>query len=749
MQIEVDEGCGELQTTQRSAFEAPSVRSDQLMVILLNFLHSSASSAVFDIIEKLFAQVGGDSTCALVTHQPLQHASTILAQAYVACQPASVISAQVKVLQNLLGNRAMYMKTLQTINSRLAVTPAAKSKLESQGGNLFQSEGLLGMKIISDDIIDDDIEDKWVSTWVKLDRKSKTISVYENGPGSMASLQLLGVGATLVVPSLTVGNQQLEFVLDGCKSNLSSSSLKVALKCEKCFDYWRWVGAFSTIVETFQCDTSNRLQFVSLSLNHPDVIPLALTGAISRSMQDNTSYPLYLQNFDKLLLKVVECLVERKMTGDTIRTVRALGHQIKTAKFTVLNGRLIVSAKGSCDQFIEGSVIVSVNGISAMSMSASTVLKFIADLPRQMLVDVVLWRFPRAQFRCSFMELQPVEGIEIQRVSHDNDSIPSAPLQTPSKRAANKLDGASTNLSQILIKKRQSILSIESVNSTLNESTKKESIREVPDGNLPQDTAVKMLTSCEFLSNGFNSDQWMEGNILIASGNLVVMKYTKNTPSNVALYRFQLGNMRIRLLYPRDATGSSSLNLEVADSSLSIVLRCTTSKIFFDLLESLVFALKLFGVIPCNLSEVYDRSMQRRRFRINRRRATSSVGSGKTYLRNSLLVKTLPAISQNSKSIASKTFTIGLRPSSTDASDNSAGVLQAAEDLEATLSRLRLPLHFPSAVTVENCIKEIFRSNKDNHKVLLDYLNLQVYVSVIIVTCYLVYPFSHNLSLFM
>ena len=54
---------------------------------------------------------------------------------------------------------------------------------------------------------------------------------------------------------------------------------------------------------------------------------------------------------------------------------------------------------------MEGSVLISVNGMSAVTMSGPLVMKFIDELPRQEEVEVVLWKFPRADFKVNVLAL--------------------------------------------------------------------------------------------------------------------------------------------------------------------------------------------------------------------------------------------------------------------------------------------------------------------------------------------------------
>jgi hypothetical protein len=159
--------------------------------------------------------------------------------------------------------------------------------------------------------------------------------------------------------------------------------MSMAIKLPSAVELFRWVLTLSGLVETVTYCSSGVVQSATQPIDYLQDSPQ--TGAtasttIPGAIGFNPTQPFLAET----CLGVLESLAERKMCSSYLRHVQLNGAQIKTARFLQINQRIVLLIKGNCTALTEGSVLLSVNGLSTVTTPASTILKFIADFPRQM-----------------------------------------------------------------------------------------------------------------------------------------------------------------------------------------------------------------------------------------------------------------------------------------------------------------------------------------------------------------------------
>lgn len=118
-------------------------------------------------------------------------------------------------------------------------------------------------------------------------------------------------------------------------------------------------------------------------------VPVGMRSHLSSKVDDgsfgqaleSTSSRLWNPQLLVIAMAALNALAERHLPRSSIRSVRMTGALFKSATFRMLNRRVVLEHKGVTN-LVEGSVLISVNGLSTVSMPGDRIIKFVADLPR-------------------------------------------------------------------------------------------------------------------------------------------------------------------------------------------------------------------------------------------------------------------------------------------------------------------------------------------------------------------------------
>lgn len=613
----------------------------------------------------------------------------------------------------------------------------------------------------------------WMSCWVRVDRAAKVIVFYDQGPGSAPSLSVNCEAATLHIPDLTDAELGCECNLYHCDvlNSPVKAKMSLAIKLPNAEELFKWSVTFASLLENVTYCSGGVVNAATQAIDYlqdAHLLPLPPPA----STLPATDFPGVKPFIAEICLGVLEGLAERRMCSSYLRNVRLNGAQIKSARFLQMNQRIVLLMKGTCNALTEGSVLLSVNGLSTVSTPASTILKFIADFPRQMLGELTLWKFPRMEFRVDVVMLAAASasgetpkktsgGIRVTEKLFESLSMDDAKLTPKSK------------LNKVLIQKRNSILKINngqdmsfegiaypnilaSVQSDLlsGEHAAELSlpggpVADLASGDYNASGAISVLPSmslAEFTSKTSASEvQWQSTRFMVASGN-ITMLVSGDCGADVLLCRLQLSSCQLKLVYPAYGSSVDHLCIHLRDARTQVVVRCPSVAVFIDLAECLLIALKMMGSYAADLAHLYDQS-------VNWKTTEGRVAAvGAKPARQSLLMQSVLESSAESASNANRSALVTsllspirapstphnpLRFSADDDSETVAdanaapdtSILQAAEELEQTLSSLHLPLHFPTHAVVEKELVELFKLNNANHRLLAEFLTLQFEVT--------------------
>jgi hypothetical protein len=591
----------------------------------------------------------------------------------------------------------------------------------------------------------------WMSCYVRVDCVGKTITFYDQGPGSSPSLVVSCEGANLHVPDVTDPALGYECNIYHCtvRNTVIQAKMSIAIKLPNAAELLKWSITLSKLLENVTYCTGGMVNSATQPIDYlqdssfaPGPVP-AVAGV---------DFPGAQPYITDICMGVLESLAERKMCSSYIRHVQLNGAQIKSARFLQMNQRIVLLMKGTCNSLTEGSVLLSVNGLSTVSTPASTILKFIADFPRQMMGEITMWKFPRMEFNVNVVKLtasasdhEPTTKVEPVRSTEEAAVVEEArPLDSKGK------------LNKVIIQKRNSILKISSGLEMSFEGIEHPSIianlqNELKALDVSGAAAapaaegaenVAGFTLADFTRTPVAEVSWQSCRLMVASGNVSILVTEETTGAEVSLGRLQLSSCHMKLVYPTQGTSIHHLAVHLWDAKVNVVVQCASLPMFVDLLECLLIAMKMMGSHAADLAHLYDQSVHwgnaaDRRQKAATTEAPSLAPSGVEYRSQSLLMQAVLESAEESREAAAPStpmrtsvpaFRLGETPAGTSGPADAppdANILQAAEALEEALSSLHLPPNFPTHVTLEKEMVELFKLNNANHRLLAEFLTLQ------------------------
>jgi hypothetical protein len=600
----------------------------------------------------------------------------------------------------------------------------------------------------------------WMSCYVRLDRTAKTITFYDQGPGSAPSLAVSCDGAVLHVPDLTDSAFGYECNLYHCtvRNSPVHAKMSVAIKLPNATELYKWAISLSGLLET--------VTYCAGGVVHPATLPIDLLQDSQfpsppvRAV-DSSRFPATQANLAETCLGVLETLAERKLCASYLRHVEVNGAQLKTARFLQINQRIVLLIKGACSALTEGSILLSANGVNALTTPPSTVLKFIADFPRQMKGELTVLKFPRMEFHVQMVKLTPPASDNEGDAKKSDPTLLKASALTEEGSALDEtrpLDSKG-KLNKVIIQKRNSILKISSgmdmsyegiahpgIIADLQKELKALDVNATPAATTAAPEAQQGFTLVDFVRAPLTEIRWQKVRLMVASGNISILG-TDEAGVEVPVCRLQLSSCQLKLVCPDQAAALNHVCVHLRDQRTHVVVRCATLAMFVDLVECLLIATKMMGAYAADLTHLYDQAVQWGNAATTAQGALGSSGGGdkaQSLLMQTVLASaeetkereidrfsdtpTTPAKSTGAEGLTLRTPRTGVPSTPKPTTTNEVSdvhILQAAEQLEAALSSLRLPANFPTHMMVEKELVELFKLNNANHRLLAEFLTLQ------------------------
>ena len=536
---------------------------------------------------------------------------------------------------------------------------------------------------------------EWMLCWVHLDQASTTLTLYDNGPDSQPAFAADCSAATLLIPDMSAPSQRFELYLVHCGVTAQQElaytqqevSISIAISFQHVADMWRWVLALLASAGLHQLAYNRGGELVHVPAMHVRdilqsandekeslaLLPPVLTEAPSWSTQLTESglaagrgpdsgsgaFLLSKRHALQMCFGVVDALAERRVCSTFLQQVSVSGAALKTCRFSLVNSRVVLMMKGACAGVTEGSVVLSVSGVSALSVSGNTVLKFIADLPRAMTADLTLMRFPHVEFSAHILEVAmpvsantrsfPAGGGAAAAVANGSGGIDSGSGGSYSPPRLNlKLPGSGSGtdgivmgasaegnaqLERMIIRKRSSILIHTPVagDSTPTGGSSSTAAGATPAGAAMAGSANaagvdphQLPSMAEFSTKRVHEMPWNGARVLISAGTVTLLRHDvpagTTTPtaeattrprvaSSMVLGKFPLSNCSMAFAFPARGTSLVDLCIELQSSVAHVLIRCPDLRQLLALAETLAAAMKLTGALHADLPHLYQQAL--------------------------------------------------------------------------------------------------------------------------------------------
>lgn len=558
----------------------------------------------------------------------------------------------------------------------------------------------------------DNVVARWMPCWIELGVATKVIHFHELGPKTPPTFTLSCEEAKLSLGPMRDGKSfELEIVGCAMTGNNSTASntvfynVRINFLVEDEFKSWYYSFALTVfginankIKDSFVFNRSS-----SRSIAIDDFHAPVATG------EDTTSNPGP-GAFSEKVLELERMCADKELAMTHVRWLDVSSMQLKSVKFQVVNGRLVVVENSKCSKLPLGAILWSLNGISAMDLPSHTVLKFIYDLPKQMMVHMGFVRPLMAQYTADVVFAKPSKGKTAKSfgVSEDSSFAPKKTWSPPTnnnfhgnKQAAGAEekypqlsfeDDVDWQQAQLVI--NGGTLSVKIINS----------VGETQSLQLSS-TTVKVVRS----SNPATPS---------SADPLVSFSHQPNTHNSTKV----------------SSIAAESLWIEVSAPQQRLRIRVTTRRLLQTILRTLLSTLKLYAGATIDLEAVsslheqYKRRGQQQKAAGELEKKDVDVSTVSVLLSQSALdVPPLPPLSfnpfdQGSDVIETSFYGATNQVAADDqwsapgdahlepAAKTDESVIEAAESLERFLQDLRLPAQFPTAAIVEK-EKRALRAN--------------------------------------
>lgn len=572
--------------------------------------------------------------------------------------------------------------------------------------------------------------------------------------------------------------EELEFQLHNCMSTKSTEvDISISCRFRDLHEYWRWALSLASVAASIDYSSLSPLTML------PKIDAYGHSKSSSQQQQQEQEQQVWAgeqgEFWTPILLRfstvVIANIAERHLVHRGLRSVRLTGAAVKTVRFRMVNRSLVVRASGMCPAFTEGSVLLSVNNLSAVTVPAQEVLKYIADLPRHLSADFVFWKFSRSRF-------------QVRAVVKSKSLLASASTQftaagEPAAVSPLRFGGGSSGggASAMLSPSSPSPMWM----MAEHERTQAIAQQDRRDYKSPLQSQKYAQGHLHALSRGSSPDRHQSIGVTTdttdpANWTVTTLEISNGTASlNIGgkMYSFELAQTRLEVVFNDASGGVLDLALDLSDPLSRIVVAHSDLKQFILMTETLVQAMKLMGSVSADMGRLFDGAVSFRSAALDGYNAAQQ--SDPTML--SLLDYAVVSddsnvdyldvygsggkgrrIQNKNRSRGDISISLGTGPDSrgieldgedeyneeeeadgdgdddagtdVDIDDDfeypnqSMALLMAAESLEATLNDLNIPhsMPFPSLPSLTQLVEAIASANRQNHELLAKLIPLEV-----------------------
>jgi hypothetical protein len=585
----------------------------------------------------------------------------------------------------------------------------------------------------------------WMPCWIRIDQISRSIVFFEHGPAQPPSFILSVQRASLCLPDLSDPHEQLKLsITNGEVSDRHMTKLmSVSILFRTLDELWRWTMTFCSITGDLVTQSGDRTNSISLAPANALMKPHLLSFLTCLKSTSN-----------EMLSAIESTFSEREIANELIRHRILPGLSLKAIKFQIVNQHVVVQQSKSCvgcdNSIPEGATLLSINGLSAIHLPAKSILKFIAEMPKQMEADITFIKCPRQEVILNGIVIDDA----CQAKTSSYVSLETANQESSESAASafggKKLNAESTNNLQKMIVRRRSLFAAGDVPNFMESNTLTSEQISTPINQTTVSQNVEVLKTSVSMERIYKESlqtlPWEKQRLILNNGKITVFPLSANTcDESNSTYQFSLGSTQLKIIHNSDVKSLSDLCLELIDDKNHLLFHCSSFKMLQSIYRRLVIALKLHGSIPVDLTSMAHQGERWKVHNANRRQSIISnnfqsmmatsvqpQAFASSGILSQLRTMEITNTSFEEKSTDNGDLGYSTVPMTTDellmkdADQSNCNLLQAAELLEQSLNALELPSLFPSATVVETQTRELRTLNKTNHALVGELLSLLV-----------------------
>lgn len=544
----------------------------------------------------------------------------------------------------------------------LSATPSTSSPKQQllTLHDLYCSEGYVCMGLGNDEGWG-----AWKYVWMKImDEVEGTLALFENGPQNPStavfacvhSTSQPAVKATLEFSDIHYPKSEIGFVLNNCRavdevSGSAEQSVSMRFKFKTDSEYMGWatslfrfcgvdflsgeifahVGgpygaeeggdgdsdASSELDDPFKWGFSARRNTDQLSAASTTSQPLRRRSSTNNGSSSGiASYTM--EFIEQLLIHVSE----RELAKTGSRSKSVSGAKLRSAVFQASHHRIVAigSNRRGGDALLGGSVLLSVNGLSAVTMPSATVLQFLRELPDTITSEVLYWRVPIGDFSVQLLKCDAMQT----RASNLLKSIATgfvSPNQTDTDTTAAAVVVSKKNM--LVEMQRKATMASLAVSGgtagvsteTPGKSTTSASAESAVDS---QAGAIRSSLASLHIANGHIVLQYQSGTdenpmkeevrISLGSCTLKLVNHTPSPPKKKAtgddMVSAKTTAEVVAAIAPAGVT--PTLALEITDESHRVVLSAFSIAALLTLAQKISQGMMLMGSMNSDLQALYD-----------------------------------------------------------------------------------------------------------------------------------------------
>lgn len=594
-------------------------------------------------------------------------------------------------------NSAVVTKALKNINSegenkliKLAKTPVGTA--ETVG---LPMDGLVvvAVQYVSDEgEVTADSPVLPVSLWLKVHPGSNQLMFYDHGPDNVPCLVISCEESIISLREIT-HPQELLVEIKNCR-NEESDYLSIVFTFTTSVDYWKWALTLAYVIKpplSISMASSSSAGLAEDSRN--EFIQIVNFGPMPGKSDELT--PSIVKNViwtDYMLdvaLDAVGCLAEFTMCRSMMKSYHLTGFDCRNISFGEHNGRIVVQSSDN-DEIIPGSVVITLNEISAIGMPGRSLKLCISQIPLHMDVEMLAWEFSRDVFEGSVLVLSAKRSA-LGGMSED-----------PVWEAA-ALGGVHLRSNQGLLSRIDEYGDEQKVsqshqdawaNLMAGRSSQKLAIGEKV--NKPNLSTLRLGVDAS--SNSTNMKGFKDGSRLWISNMIIRLDSGKLTisPSSSSLARqmfshsFDLTRLEVRLIDTHDDENiKTALNvaIEMRDLHAHVAVGFASLKVTLQMFVKLVQCMRLLGAVPMDLTKFHSKCVTAK---------NTPIASPSRRLSFSRPQQHLPILPSHNESPVKGNILAATQSGSCSRLD----VMKSAQALEAVLESLHISDNFPTTTTV-------------------------------------------------